>query len=57
MARGRVPNNLGILLLAIWLILTGLISLFHLTFQGIDVVMGLLALIAGILLLLNNWRI
>ncbi len=42
------------LLLAIWLILEGLISLFKVDFSGIGIVMGILALAAGILLLLER---
>ncbi len=49
--RGR--ENLGFLLLAIWLILTGLIALFRLSFTGLDIIMGLLALAAGILILIG----
>jgi hypothetical protein len=45
-------NRIGIVLLAIWLILTGLIDLFHLTFDLEGILMGLLALAAGVLLLL-----
>ena len=51
----RIPNNLGIILLAIWLILEGLISLLGLSFAGLGVIMGLLALVAGILLLFSFW--
>jgi hypothetical protein len=51
----RIPENLGIVLLAIWLILEGLISLLNLGFEGIGVIMGLLALAAGILILINRW--
>jgi hypothetical protein len=50
--RRRVgTESLGVILLAIWLILEGLISLFGLSFAGLGVIMGLLALAAGILLL------
>jgi hypothetical protein len=52
--RIRVPKRLGILLLSIWLILTGLIGLFHLGFAGLDIIMAILALAAGILLLLER---
>ncbi len=54
MARRRIGRNLGMLLLAIWLILTGLISLFGLSFTGLNIVMGLLALAAGLLILLER---
>ena len=42
------------LLLAIWLILEGLIRLFSISFSGLGIIMGLLALVAGILLLLDR---
>jgi uncharacterized membrane protein HdeD (DUF308 family) len=48
------PRSIGMILLAIWLILTGLITLFNLGFAGISIIMGLLALIAGILILMGR---
>ncbi len=51
----RVPEGLGFILLAIWLILTGLIAVLSLSFVGLDILMGLLALVAGILILLEYW--
>jgi hypothetical protein len=50
----KLPKNLGMLVLAIWLILQGLISLFSLSFSGSGIVLGILALAAGILLLLGR---
>lgn len=50
----RLPKNLGMVLLAVWLILTGLIGLFSLSFGGLPIIMGILALAAGILLLLGR---
>ena len=50
----RLPNNLGMLLLAIWLIVYGAIQLLSLTFANIGVIMGILALAAGILLLIGR---
>ena len=48
----NIPDNLGFILLAVWLILEGLFSL---TGGSItSVLMGLLALAAGILILLPN---
>jgi hypothetical protein len=44
-------GNLGMLLLGIWLILTGLIGLFGLALPYAGVIMGVLALLAGILIL------
>jgi len=50
----RMPNNLGILLLAVWLILTGIIPLFNLTFSGLSIIMAILAIVSGVLLILNR---
>lgn len=41
----------GFKMLGIWLVLEGLIHLFDLSFDGIGTVMGILALIAGILII------
>ena len=50
----RFTKNIGMLLLAIWLILTGLIALFNLSFNGLGLIMGLLAIAAGIFILLGR---
>ena len=50
----RFTKNIGMLLLAIWLILYGLIALFSLSFNGLGVIMGLLAIAAGIFILLGR---
>jgi hypothetical protein len=47
-------KNWGLFLLSIWLILTGLIAILHLSFTGEDIVMAILAIAAGILLLLRR---
>lgn len=47
-------SNLGTILLAIWLILTGLLPLISFTFTGLGVLMALLAIAAGVLLLLRR---
>jgi hypothetical protein len=57
--RGRrwgfsLNNNLGLALAGIWFILTGLFTLVGFTFQGQAVVMAVVALIAGILLLIGR---
>jgi len=44
-------KNLGMLLLGIWLILTGLIPLLHLSFAGLGTIMAIGAIAAGALLL------
>ena len=50
----RITKNLGMLLLAIWLIMTGLIPLLSLNFQGLSLIMGILAIAAGVLILLGR---
>ncbi|HEX2982466.1 MAG TPA: hypothetical protein VHO28_02875 [Ignavibacteriales bacterium] len=47
-------KNLGFILLALWLIGTGLISLFHLNFIYRDLVMSALAVAAGVLILVRK---
>jgi hypothetical protein len=49
----RIPENLGMILLAIYLIIEGVLRL---TGGGIGVLLGLLAFAAGILLLLQYFR-
>ena len=47
----RIPENLGFILLGIWLALEGLFSL--ISGSAVGVLLGLLALAAGILILLR----
>ena len=54
MARNRLTKNIGMLLLSIWLILTGLITLLKFSFTGLDIIMAILAIAAGIFLLLGR---
>lgn len=50
-----MPNkNLGMLLLAIWLIVSGLINLIGLHFAGLPIIMGVLAIAAGILIIMGK---
>ncbi len=46
-------NRLGILLLGVWLVLEGLLPLLNVHFSGSGTVMSLLAIAAGVLLLLG----
>lgn len=46
----RVTRNLGMLLLGIWLILTGLVPLLGLGFSGLGTVMAILAVASGALI-------
>ena len=50
----KVTKNLGMLLLGIWLILTGLTPLLNLSFSGLGSVMGIIAIAAGALILVGR---
>jgi hypothetical protein len=50
----RLTRNLGLLLLAIWLILGGLMPLLNLSFQGAATIMAILAIAAGVLILIGR---
>ncbi len=50
----RITREPAMLALSIWLILTGLIALFDIGFSGLSILMGLLAIAAGVLLLLAS---
>jgi hypothetical protein len=43
----KLTRNLGMLLLGIWLVLTGLAPLLSLSFAGLGTLMSILALAAG----------
>ena len=47
-------KNLGLLLLAIWLILSGLVNLLGLSIAFLPIIMGVLAIAAGILILMGK---
>jgi hypothetical protein len=44
-------RSIGMTLLCVWLILSGLIGLLGLSFQGLGMLMAILALAAGVLIL------
>lgn len=50
----KITRNIGFLLLAIFLILYGLIALLSLSFAGLGVIMAILAIAAGIFILLDR---
>ena len=50
----RLTRNLGMILLAIWLILTGLVPLLSVSFSGFGTVMAVLAIAAGVLILIGR---
>ncbi len=50
----RIFKNLGMLLLGVWLIATGLIPLLHPRFASLGIVMAILAIAAGALILVGR---
>lgn len=50
----KFTKNLGFLFLGAWLILNGLMSLVHLSFSGLSIIMAVLALGAGIFLIIGR---
>lgn len=50
----RVTKNLGMLLLAIWLILTGLLQVVSIAIPAIGTIMAVLAIAAGVLILIGR---
>jgi len=50
----RLPKNLGMILLGIWLIMYGLIPLLHFNFRGLPLVMAIFAIATGVLILFGR---
>jgi hypothetical protein len=50
----KITKNLGLLLLAIYLILTGALSLFGTNLGELSIVMPILALASGVLILIGR---
>lgn len=50
----KLTKNLGMLLLGGWLILSGLIPLLSLSFSGLGTLMSILALAAGVFILVGR---
>ena len=50
----KFTKNRGMLLLGVWLILTGLIPLLGLSFSGLYMVMAILAIVAGSLIVMGR---
>ena len=53
----RLTDNLGILLLGIWLIATGLLPLLNVNIPAIGLILGILAIAAGVLIVLRPAKI
>ena len=49
-----MKKNFGVLLLAVWLILTGLIPLISLSFAYLSTGMAVIAIVAGVLLIIGR---
>lgn len=49
-----LTKNIGMLVLAIWLLLSGLVPLLNLSFSGLPAVTAILAIIAGLLILVGR---
>ena len=52
----KISKYLGILLLSAWLILAGLVEVINLNFTGVDRVLGVIAIAAGVLILFQGFR-
>jgi hypothetical protein len=50
----KFTKNIGMLLLGIWLIATGLIPLLNLSFSGLGTIMAILAIAAGALIIVGR---
>lgn len=54
MSKFKLTKSLGLILLGIWLIMTGVIPLLHLNFEGLSLIMAILAIAAGVLVLIDR---
>jgi len=50
----KIPSNLGMILLAIWLIITGAVQLLSINLGGLAILLPILAIVAGVLLILGR---
>lgn len=50
----KLTRNVGMLLLAVWLVLTGLVPLLNFSFSGLGTVMAILAVAAGVLIVVGR---
>jgi hypothetical protein len=48
-----MKRSIGVLLLAIWLIVTGLAHILHFSFSGMGTIMSVVAIAAGILIIMG----
>jgi hypothetical protein len=50
----KLTTNIGMILLSVWLILTGLIPLLSFSFTGMGTVMAILAIASGVLIVVGR---
>ena len=50
----KLPSNLGLLLLGIWLIISGALPLLGVSLGGLAILVPILAIIAGILIIMGR---
>ena len=50
----KLTRNLGLLLLGIWLIVTGLLQVITIPIRDLDTILAVLAIAAGVLILLGR---
>jgi hypothetical protein len=50
----KATKNLGMLLLAIWLIVTGVLQVVSISIPGVGTILAVLAIAAGVLILLGR---
>ena len=50
----KLARNIGMLLLGVWLVLTGIIPFLHLSFSYLGTLMAILALAAGVAILIGR---
>lgn len=48
-----MKRSIGVLLLAVWLIVTGLAHILHFSFSGMGTIMAVVAIAAGILIIMG----
>ncbi len=50
----KLTKKIGMILLGVWLILMGLIPILKISFEGRDIIMAILAIVAGAFILVDQ---
>lgn len=50
----KLTKNLGMLLLGVWLVLTGLLQVVHLPIPDLGAILALIAIAAGVLIIIGR---